>query len=214
MIRGLVCALLLMSVLPVNADFITYTGIGPNYRGYQPQLNRNNTINYRNYNRPFRQYRTQCNHPNCNYAMYRNGLSALEKYALKKNYGGESELNRLERLEMLAFGAVQNGDVGERFSNVESAILSRPQYDGQKKSFLNKLGNYFLGEATGTTPTLMPGLSPAYMQGYGPFGGYNFMQPQGFSNSTVESYSNGLFGSGYSITGNDYGGGSSVKILD
>lgn len=211
MFRIIVCFLFILSIAPVNADFVTYTGMGPNYRGIQPQLNRQSYNNYyRTYNRPNRQFNNIYRHPNQNYAMYRNGLNALEKYALKKNYRNESELNRLERLELLTYGAIQQGNINERFQNVESAILSRPQESYQKGGIISKLGSFLTGQMTGFTPQVQPN----FMPGYGPYGGYNFMTGPGFSNSTVESFSNGIFGSGYNITGNDYGGSSSVRILD
>ena len=75
--------------------------------------------------------------PQCHYNnpyLSRNDLNALEKYALDKTYRRENDLQRLERLENLAFGATQSGNLYSRFKNVENAILSRPQYK-TKNSF-------------------------------------------------------------------------------
>ena len=155
------------------------------------------------------QYRPQ-NH--CNYCHnYRHhrrvgNMDALERYAFKKNYARENNFRRLERLENLAFGATQEGDYATRFKNVEAAILSRPQTT-QKRSILGNIANYFAGQATGVTPSLTTGIVP--------FGGYsNFMPSPNYNNNRIEQYSNGIFGGGWGISGNEYGTGSSIKILD
>lgn len=80
-------------------------------------------------------------------------LSALEKYVFNKNYSRESDLARLERLEMQAFGAIQNGDINTRYDNVRNAILARPQPTRTKKSLLRTIGNFFSGQMTGFTPS-------------------------------------------------------------
>ena len=51
-------------------------------------------------------------------------LTALEKYSMRRSYRNEHPIQRLERLENLAFGAVQEGNPAVRYKNVENAILS------------------------------------------------------------------------------------------
>ena len=72
-----------------------------------------------------------------------NNLSLLEEYAFNKTYKRDENLKRLERLEELAFGAVQSGDYDTRYRNVETAILSRPKNNYEKKSLLSSIGDYF-----------------------------------------------------------------------
>lgn len=81
-------------------------------------------------------------------------IGMLENYILNKNYKNESDLERLERLEMQAFGAIQSGDINSRYDNVRSAILSRPQPTRVKNSLLNTVSNFFGGQMTGFTPSL------------------------------------------------------------
>ena len=159
-----------------------------------------------------RQNRLHPHHcPQCHYNnpyLSSSELNALEKYAMNKTYRRENDLRRLERLENLAFGATQNGDLFSRYKNVEDAILSRPQYK-QKQSFLGKLANYFAGQATGFTPSMMP---------YNNLGGftsnpYAFTPTPGYQNNSFEQYSNGIFSGGWGHMGQDYGTGSSVRML-
>ena len=135
---------------------------------------------------------------------------ALEKYALRKTYGRENELQRLERLENLAFGAVQSGNPVIRFKNVENAILSRPQYN-TKQSLLNNVANYFAGQTTGFTPSITS--YPNYTN-LGGFSSNPYMFTPKYSNSNYEQYSNGIFGGGWGMRGSDFGTGSSIRILD
>ena len=150
-----------------------------------------------------------------NYLSHGN-LNALEKYALNRTYRKESDLARLERLENLAFGATQIGDLNTRYRNLEQAILSRPKYK-TKSSFLGTLANYFAGTPTGYTPSLdnfynstlalPPGL------GFTNFGG-DYLPSPGYMNQNFERYSNGPFSGGWGTTNHNYGTGTSVKILD
>ena len=216
--------LFLLVMTPVFADFITTTGYSPYYGGFNSKLRmnqpQNNIATYRNYNKinqRYRQYRKPCRkcHPYGRYNPYRyqtnniipsQSLNALEKYAFNKSYSRENDLQRLERLENLAFGASQYGDLESRYQNVENAILSRPQYN-VKRSVLGNIANYFAGQATGVSPSLTTGVVP--------FGGYsNFMPSPNYNNNRIEQYSNGIFGGGWGISGNEYGSGSSIKILD
>ena len=139
-------------------------------------------------------------------------LNALEKYALDRTYQRENDLKRLERLENLAFGAAQSGNIFSRYKNVENAILSHPK-QVQKRSFISNLANYFAGQTTGLTPSLMPYSS------YNSLGGFNnnpylFTPTPGYSNNNFEQYSNGIFSGGWGHMGQDYGTRSSIKMLD
>lgn len=132
-------------------------------------------------------------------------LYALEKYALGKTYKREPDLRRLERLENLAFGATQYGDLATRYNNVESVILSRPKY-GTKTGLMKNLASYFLGQTTGYTPSLVS--SPDYNS----FGEYS--QAPGFNTQRYDQYSNGIFGGGWGVYNNNFTNGSSIRMLD
>ena len=100
-------------------------------------------------------------------------------------------------MEQLAFGAIQSGDYDTRYKNVETAILSRPKNNYRKKSLLSSIGDYFSGQLTGFTPSLIgDDLTP------------------GFTRNASEQFSNGIFGSGYNNFSHNYGTNSGVRILD
>ncbi len=157
---------------------------------------------------------------NCHYNqgdyLSHGNLNALEKYALNKTFRKESDLARLERLENLAFGATQIGDIASRYANVEQAILSRPKYK-TKNSLLGNLANYFAGSPTGYTPSLnnfynsTMGL-PAGI-GFTNFGG-DYLPAPGYINQNFEHYSNGPFSQGWGMSSQNYSSGSSIRILD
>jgi len=136
-------------------------------------------------------------------------LSALERYSMNRVYSRETPLRRLERLENLAFGSIQSGNLESRYRNVESAILSRPK-SNFKHNALGTLTNYFRGQATGVTPSIYDNFYN-YMPAYDNFmhNGFN-----NYGNSRINQYSNGIFGSGYSIFNNNAGSSSSIRILD
>lgn len=189
---------------------VTQTPVYPHYNSYYNNYNniaRTNSLRNSYYNPRHRLYR---NHSNYAYKPYYNksfsDLSALEKYSLNKTYSRESDLQRLQRLEMQAFGAVQSGDITTRYDNVRNAILSRPKQN-YKTSLLRNIGNYFSGQMTGYTPS---------------FSNDSFFSDSSFSRCPYPtSYGNrsysqvsGPLRSGYFI--NDYGtsSGAGVKILD
>ena len=136
-------------------------------------------------------------------------LSALEKYSMNRVYSRDNSLSRLERLENIAFGSIQSGDIKSRYKNVEAAILSRPKYNTQR-SALGRLTNYFLGQPTGYTPPLYDGFGNNYTQAYDSY----LNNGNVYGNSRINQYSNGIFGGGYSLFNNNFGNGSSVRILD
>lgn len=145
-----------------------------------------------------------------------NNFKKLEKYAMNKTFSRESDLSRLERLEELAFGTIQSGDFSTRYNNVENAIYSRPPYK-TNTSVLETIGSFLTGQATGMTPNITAQELNGF-NNFSTFSGNHFspvLRPYPFySNNMVESYSNGLFNRGFSTFGNDYGTGSSIRILD
>ena len=129
-------------------------------------------------------------------------INELERYALNKNFTKDSDRTRLERLETLAFGAVQEGDIYTRYDNVRNFILSK-QKQNYKTSLIQSLSSYFNGQLTGFTPSLT---NNSY------FGNYN-QYSSGYNNSSQYDY-NSPFGkshkTNYYETGNNFG----VHILD
>ena len=171
---------------------------------------------YPNHHQHYPHYNCPECHYNGDYLSHGN-LNALEKYALNKTYRKESDLARLERLENLAFGATQLGDLDSRYTNVEQAILSRPKYK-TKNSMLGSIANFLAGTPTGYTPAINSNFYPPSMGlpaglGFSNFGG-NFYPAPGYMNQNFEQYSNGPFGGGWGISSQNYGTGSSVRILD
>lgn len=133
-------------------------------------------------------------------------INALEKYTLNRTYNRDNNIERLERLEMQAFGTIREGDINSRYADVRQAILSRPKQN-YKTSLLNNLANYFSGQMTGYTPSF--GNDSFYSNS-------SFSQipyPTTYGNRSFNTYSS-PFGNGYRI--NNYGTSSSagVKIID
>ena len=114
-------------------------------------------------------------------------INDLERYALNRNFTKDSDCTRLERLEMQAFGAVQQGDMLARYDNVRNAILTRPQQN-YKKNLFRSISDYFGGQLTGFTPPITD----------------NY-----YGKSYDSSYSS-PWGSGYRV--NNYGHGSGLGI--
>lgn len=204
MIKFFVVILILTSFSPVFADSFSS----------KLKMNQPKTI-ISAYEGSRRQNRLHPHHcPECHYNnpyLSSSDLNALEKYAMNKTYRRENDLKRLERLENLAFGATQSGDIFSRYRNVEDAILSRPKY-GTKQSVWSNIANYFAGQATGYTPSLIPYPSYSSLGGF-TNNPYSFT-PNGYSNNNFEHYSNGIFSGGWGHMGQDYGNRSSVRILD
>lgn len=186
---------------PRNSNFMPSHYPMPMTNGYNPAFynNNNNTLRYSN-NRPNRYYR------NVNTPSSFSDINALEKYTLNRNYSRESDLERLQRLEMQAFGAVQSGDINTRYDNVRNAILSRPKQN-YKTTFLGNLANYFSGQMTGYTPNFDndPFFSDSSLT--------RSSYPTTYGTQNIDSYST-PWGKGYRV--NNYGTGSSsgVRILD
>ena len=130
-------------------------------------------------------------------------INDLEKYAMNKNFTGDSDRVRLERLETLAFGAVQEGDIYNRYDNVRNAILTRPKQN-TKTSILRGISNYLNGQLTGYTPSIMSGTNSnsnlyPYSSGYSSSSSTEYITP---------------WGKGYRTNNYGIGSGSGVHILD
>lgn len=216
MYKFIICLFILIISLPVSAEFVTYSNSRPYYRNNnsiyrtnQPRLirksyNRNNVRRNHIKNRAYHNYN--------NIYLSKKNLSALEKHVLDKTFQRENEISRLERLENLAFGSIQSGDLYSRYQNVENAILARPKY--KQNSILNNIANYFVGQSTGLSPNLYP-YSNSNFNTIGGFSNYpNSFSSPGYSNSKYQQFSNGIFGGGWGIQNQDFGNGSTIRILD
>lgn len=209
MYKFIIYLLISLTILPASADFVTYSNVNPYYNNYNNRYNINspNRQIVKNYNKLLQRNRNLNNHYYNNSYLLKKNLSALERHALDKTFQRDNELKRLERLENLAFGSIQSGDLYSRYNNLESAILSRPKY--RQNSILNNIASYFVGQATGFTPNLYP------YSNINTLGGFNDFDSSGFTNNRYEQYSNGLFGGhGWSYSGVGTGNGSSVRILN
>jgi hypothetical protein len=126
-------------------------------------------------------------------------INDLERYALNKNFTKDSDKVRLERLETLAFGAVQEGDIYTRYDNVRNAILTRPK-PNYKTSVLRNISDYFNGQLTGFTPSVNSTSLNNYF-------------PSDFGKSYDTGYST-PWGKGYRTENYGTGSGIGVHILD
>lgn len=187
----------------------------------------NNRFNNRHYHRPPNRYynnRRPYYRPNNFYNNAYNqrrffhprrssfsDLSALEQYTLNRNFTRESDLERLQRLERQAFGAVQQGDINTRYDNVRNAILSRPK-NNYRTSLIRNIGNFFGGQLTGFTPSFNSSFDDdPFFSSNSSFTTTQF--PSTFGSTSTTGYSS-PFGKGYRV--NNFGTGSStgVHILD
>ena len=128
-------------------------------------------------------------------------INDLEKYAMNRNFSKDSDQIRLERLETLAFGAVQEGDIYARYNNVRNAILSRPKQN-YKTSLLRGLSNYLNGQLTGFTPQLNQNINSDI-----------YSYPSDYERKSYTKYSS-PWGSGYKSNYYGMGSGTGVHILD
>ena len=215
MYKFLILIILIIVGMPIHAESFFLV---PNYNQQMARLRPYSMINSTSHN-SHDIYSNQYGYSNINdrqrnynnylksgrHYLSKQDLAALEKYSMNKTFGGDSELRRLERLENLAFGSVQSGDIYSRFQNVESAILARPKYQeySPKQSILSALGNYFAGQATGLSPSLIQN-----------FGDNSLNSSPTYSMQRQDYYNNGIFGNGYRNYSNNYGSGGSLRILD
>jgi len=123
-------------------------------------------------------------------------INDLERYAMNRNFTRDTDRMRLERLEMQAFGAIQQGDMLSRYDNVRDAILSRPKQN-YKTTLLKNINDYFNGQLTGFTPSI----------NQSDFENYSFGQSS--HSNFVTPYGKGYRTNNYGI-GNDAG----VRIID
>lgn len=166
-----------------NSSYNPYTG---NYYNYQPNVQ---------YMQPYGGYygqpiiyRTKVNRKSSitnNEKFVSNQFSGLEKLENKimlQTYEYDSPKNRLERLEERLFGAVQTGDLQERFEILKIAAQNYKSYNPKtqnysaqsnyrppiftgmsgsswKNTLLGNFKNQFVGMPTGITPAM----DPAYM---------------------------------------------------
>lgn len=196
----LIISLVIFSLLtPVYAATRTIVTQSPYY--YNPNFNHG-------YARPHWNNRIPPQrHPYCHNCSSFSDINALENYTLNRNFARESDLQRLERLEMQAFGALQSGDINTRYDNVRSAILSRPKQN-YKTSLLRNIGNYFGGQMTGYTPSM--GSSNPFGFTTGSFSQF----PTTYGNSAVTEYSSPFGGRGYTINNYSTGSNAGIRILD
>lgn len=185
--------------------------VGPPIRNYSPH---HHNHYYRNPNYYTGTYRNPAFYNRHRYQpqSHFSDINALEKYSMNRNFRRESDLQRLQRLEMQAFGAVQSGDISQRYDNVRNAILSRPSYNNTKTSLLRNIGNYFAGQMTGFTPPLNSSFpSDNFFSSNSGFASTPY--PTTYGNQSFNQYSS-PFGGGFRL--NNYGTGSStgVRILD
>lgn len=222
MYRLLILLVFLCFTCPSHAEFKTFSN--NNSFNSKLKMNRPNVTvsNYRNNIRSHRNNHCPTCHSNGNYyrqfnrPISKSALKKLEKHVWGKHFSNESEHSRLERLEEMAFGAVQSGDLSQRYQNVESVLHSRPKYK-TRDSIIGALGNLILGQPTGFTPNITAQELNGYDQ-FAPFGGDYFAPGyrglSSYGNNMVEHYSNGLFGGGWGNFHNSTGSGTGVHILD
>jgi len=126
-------------------------------------------------------------------------INELERYVFNRNFTRDCDEVRLERLETLAFGAVQEGDISTRYNNVRASLLSRPK-PNYKPSLLQSISEFFSGQLTGFTPSI----NNAYSSD---------IYPSDYKTSSYSSF-NGPFGKGYRINNYEMGTGSGIQFLD
>lgn len=221
MYRILFLLVLFSLACPSFANFQTYS----NNNTFNSKLRMNRpsvtVSDYRNTTRSYRKQHCPTCHSNGEYFRHYNrpipksSLKKLEKHVWGKHFSNETEQSRLERLEEIAFGAVQSGDLSRRYKNVESVLLSRPKYK-TRDNIISTLGNIVFGQPTGFTPNITTQELSGYDQ-FAPFGGDYFAPGyrglSSYGNNMIEHYSNGLFRGGWGSFHNNVGSGSGVTIL-
>ena len=191
MYRFLIFLFVCFLFVPDSFGSLTVTNQRPHHNPYSnPYFYRdyyNNPRGYYSYNRYHRKNVSE--------------LNALEKYALNKTYKDESEFERLQRLELQAFGAIQQGDFDTRYDRVRSAILSRPKAH-TNSSVWRSIGDYFSGQMTGFTPS------------FNQYGGYLEPSSSGYGNSSFTQYFNPFGTNGYNTGNRGTLSGMGITILD
>ncbi len=134
---------------------------------------------------------------------YAPDFSLLEQHLFNKNFNGDNSINRLRRLEMNVFGAIQRGDFDTRYEKVKSAILSKSESSNYKKSILKNVTNYFTGQMTGFTPPI----TNTYTSD--PYFEY---QPSYSTSTTMERFS--PWGRSYNTGNINRNSGMGIHIID
>ena len=195
MYRFFLFCVFILFVMPMSYASRTVVTQNPYYNPYAY----NNPYVYRQYYNNSRGIYPKSNYFTRNYGE----LNALEKYVFNKNYSAENNLARLQRLEMQAFGAIQQGDFQTRYDNVRAAILSRPKAHTGSSVWRN-IGDYFAGQITGFTPQINQ-----YPEAY-----FGNTYPSNYGNSSVTEYSSPFGRGGTRIKNYGTASGAGITILD
>lgn len=157
------------------------------------------------------------------------GLSQIESKVFGRNYSQNNPQIRIEQLEQKLLGAVQDGDLTQRYETINVAASSynnnqiasnyyqNPLATNQTgwKGLLSTLGSAFLGGGmmTGFTPSMDPFYNTPTTCGYN---GNNYANLGGnlAGNPGSGIYQGYRSNRGYSDQYKDYGTGSRVTILD
>ena len=167
---------------PMRYDYNHYDYNHYHNRRYTPYNYRNNyrqPVIYKNNVR----YKSENNYNK--YVSEKVDLKKLEKKIFNQSFEYDTQQNRIERLERKIFGACQTGTAEERLMllqhasqnykayNNNSGYNSQNQYrppiftgstgSSWRNLLMGNFMNQFAGTATGFTPTLTPGMDPAYM---------------------------------------------------
>lgn len=164
-------------------------------------------------------YNQMSQYPN----ISRAGLSQIEAKVFGRNYSQNPPQERIERLEQELLGAVQGGDLAQRYETLRTAAgnynsvptsgyYQNPLTTGQTgwKGLLGVLGSSLLGggNLTGFTPSVDPYYSGLYGNGYNGFNDLGGINPGSGIYKGVRT------NHGYSDSFRDYGSSSRVTILD
>lgn len=128
-----------------------------------------------------------------------------EHIANLDRYYGESELERLQRLERRIFGAVQQGDFDTRYERVREAVLSQPK-QSVTKTVLRKINDYFEGQLTGFEPPI----TEEYLNQSEPA----FYNPSDYGRSSTYSYGTNPWYNGYRTNNHGMNSSSRIRLLD
>lgn len=152
----------------------------------------------------------------------KSGLSKMEARVFGRNYAQNDPQVRVERLEQQILGAVQEGNLEERYQTLQTAASNYNQpsdyyqnplgvAQGGWKAILGSIGAAMLGG--GTLTGFTPSMDPFY--NYNTYGNTCNPNANGWFNTGGQGMYNGIrTNRGYSDTFRDYGSSSRVTILD
>ena len=148
-------------------------------------------------------------------------LSRMETQILNQDYPQNSPERRIERLEQQIFGAVQSGNVDNRYqtllvasknyrrTNQTNQDYSDPLSQGGWKNVAGAIGNSLLGGSmTGFTPPINPNYDN-YNNNYNNYNNSYNSYPSGYG-----AYQGYRSNHGYSDSFKNYSSGTGVTILD